>query len=181
MLCLFRYLILGIISPSTSIPLTLNFEILNLWRLVYSCTYYFCTLKFSERDSKNCVLKTWFHGFHYTKQANVLECSLRSLQIGCTVHSKTCQVYLNDMWVFKYKFLEREMKCCWEGGQNTKFCSRSLKAWHSPAKMSSSLSQSHCDLSWQQFQSPDIFEPWASEWLRRRTQHIYTIKKWIFI
>ena len=136
--------------------------------------FFFC----ATHPIKSCKgLSAARHRASYTKQANVLECSLRSLQIGCTVHSKTCQVYLNDMWVFKYKFLEREMKCCWEGGQNTKFCSRSLKAWHSPAKMSSSLNQSHCDLSWQQFQSPDIFEPWASEWLRRRTQHIYTIKK----
>ena len=41
--------------------------------------YYFCTFKFLERDSKNCVLETWIHGFHYTKQANVMECSVRSL------------------------------------------------------------------------------------------------------
>ena len=51
----------------------------------------------------------------------VMECSVRSLQISWTVHSKTFQIHLNDMSEFKYKFIERGMKWYWEGGQNTKF------------------------------------------------------------
>ena len=68
-------------------------------------------------------------GFHYTSQTKVLECSLRSLQIGYIVYSKTFQLHLNDMLEFEYKFREREVKCRWAGGQNTKFCSQTaLKA-----------------------------------------------------
>ena len=49
-------------------------------------------------------------------------------------------------------------------------------AWHSAAKLLSSISQSHCYLAWREFQSPDIPGPWASERLRQRTQYIYNKK-----
>ena len=43
--------------------------------------------------------------------------------------------------------------------------------WHMPAKLSASFSQSHCDLAWQQFQYPDIFEPWVLDHLWKQTKH----------
>ena len=96
----------------------------------------------------------WLCAFHYTKQTKVMECPLRSLQIGFTVYSKTFQVHLNGMLNFKYKFLDSQMKYCFQEGQKTKFhWKRGWKVWHLPARLSSSISQSYCYLMWHKFQS----------------------------
>jgi hypothetical protein len=48
---------------------------------------------------------------HQTNKS--MECFLRFLQIGLTVNSETFQVHSNGMLKYKYKILEREMRCCW--------------------------------------------------------------------
>ena len=122
--------------------------------------------KFSERDSKICVLETWLFVFHYTRQTKVMECSLRSLQISWSIYSKTLKKYLNDMWELKYKFRMRDGVLL---GGRAKYLILLAKVCHLPAKLSSSLSQSHCELVWQRFQSLEKFEP----------LHPMDLKKWV--
>jgi len=95
------------------------------WKFHRRCIYawYLLSQNFRERVKDLCSGGTILcFSLHQTNKS--LECFLRSLQIGLTVYSKTFQVHPNCMWKFKNKFSEREVKCCWEGGQNTKFCSQ---------------------------------------------------------
>ena len=93
--------------------------------------YDICCLEIIERDSKICVLGTWLSAFHYIKETKVMECSLRSLSISLTVYSKNFQVHLYDMLRFEYKFIDSQMKRCFQEGQKTKFRFQTTwKMWH---------------------------------------------------
>jgi len=134
--------------------------------------------KFLERESKICVLEARFCAFQYIRQTkvwNVFSDPSRSAWPFILKLFKCIQIICEGL---NTKFHRERWSAVGREGKIPNFACKSVTfAWHSPAKLSSSLSQIHCDPAWQQFQTPDIFEPWVSERLRQWTQNIYTKKK----